>query len=306
MASEEDPDVNYDEGGDEDVDTGDDAGETGGDAGEGVGGRFAGVLDKAKEVLFGDVEDGTHKPTIVNQILLAVVATLVIIGVFNMLRSIVQRLLQYNRGTPYIIKTTKDARHEMKVSQDPRVDSAIPLQRSLNEGGMEFSYMMWIFIEDYDYKKGEWKHVFHKGNVEAHPNRAPGVWLHPNDNKLRVYMNTFDQISNFVDIPNIPVTKWFHLAITLKQRTMDIYINGFLKKRVVFDAIPRQNFGPLWVNVRGGFAGLISRMRYFDYAARYTEIEHAMRVGPSFELPLSAKQKPPYFVPHWWSNDHSQ
>ena len=199
------------------------------------------------------------------------------------------------------------ARHELRISQDPRVDASIPLRRSLNEtDGMEFSYMMWMFIDDYEYKKGEWKHVFHKGNVEAAPNRAPGVWLHPNENKLRVYMNTFQTISSYVDIGNIPVSKWFHLSIVLKQRTMDIYINGFLKKRVTFDSIPRQNFGDLWVNTRGGFAGFVSRMRYFDYAVNFTEVENALRVGPSMDLPAAATQKPPYLVPHWWSNEYGQ
>lgn len=280
------------------------------DGGEAVGGvsRFAGFKDKALEVLFGDVgDDGAHQPTIVNQLLIAVIAIIVILSVINLLKMIVTRILARSRGTPWIVKKTKDARHELMISQDPRIDSAIPLRRSLNEGdGVEFTYMMWIFIDDWNYKRGSWKHVFHKGNVNSFPNRAPGVWLHPNENKMRIYMNTFQNISNYTDIDNIPVGKWFHLTMILKQRTLDTYINGFLKKRIVLDGIPRQNFGNLWVNANGGFAGFISRMRYFDYAINLTEIEHPIKLGPSLDLPLSAQQKPPYLVPHWWTTEYGQ
>ena len=308
--ADDDPDMPFDDseevGGDE-MENDPEMGEgEGGEGGAGGTASRAEWLAKVKAVFFGDVEGGVHKPTIVNQLLLAVIAILVIVTVINLIRAIVSRIVGYRRGTPWIVKGTKDARHELRVSQDPRIDASIPLRRSLNEDGMEFSYMLWMFIDDFDYKKGQWKHVFHKGNVEATPNRAPGVWLHPNENKMRVYMNTFQSISNHVDIDNIPVGKWFHVAIILKQRTMDIYINGFLKKRVVFDSIPRQNFGDLWVNKNGGFSGFVSRMRYFDYAVNFTEIEHPLKVGPSLELPAAAQQKPPYLVPHWWSNEQGQ
>ena len=299
----DDPDMYDDEeGGEDDVE------DTPGTAeGAGGAGGYAGVLEKAKAVLFGDVVDGAHTPNIVNQLLLAVIAIVLIVTVVNLVRAIVSRIVAYYRGTPWIVKGTKDARHELRISQDPRIESSVPLRRSLNEGdGMEFSYMLWMFIDDFDYKKGQWKHVFHKGNEQASPNRAPGVWLHPNENKMRIYMNTFQSISNHVDIGNIPVGKWFQLSIVLKQRTMDVYINGFLKKRVVFDSIPRQNFGDLFVNTRGGFSGFVSRMRYFDYAVNLTEVEHALRIGPSLELPAAATQKPPYLVPHWWSNEYGQ
>ena len=63
-----------------------------------------------------------------------------------------------------------------------------------------------------EYKVGEWKHVFHKGNKTSFPNRAP-VWIHPNNNALRIYMNTYDNPLEYVDIDNIP-RKWFHRRLT--------------------------------------------------------------------------------------------
>ena len=40
-----------------------------------------------------------------------------------------------------------------------------PINRSVNEeGGIEFTWSVWLFVDDLDYMKGQFKHVFHKGN----------------------------------------------------------------------------------------------------------------------------------------------
>ena len=62
-----------------------------------------------------------------------------------------------------------------------------------------------MYIDNWDYKTGVWKHVFHKGNDDSWPDRAPGVWIHPDKNALRVYMNTYKKINEYLDIPNIPI-----------------------------------------------------------------------------------------------------
>jgi hypothetical protein len=117
-------------------------------------------------------------------------------------------------------------------------------------------------------------------------------------------MNTYNSPVNYVDIDNIPIGKWFHTGIVLKEKVIDIYINGFLKKRFVLDGVPKQNFGNLWISSFGGFAGYISRMRYYDYAVKFSEIENSIRRGPSTKMPTSSMQTPPYLTPYWWSNEY--
>ena len=51
--------------------------------------------------------------------------------------------------------------------------------------------------------------ICHKGNDSSYPNRAPGVWIHPTKNSLRIYMNTFDNILDYIDVDDVPVKKWF-------------------------------------------------------------------------------------------------
>ena len=68
-----------------------------------------------------------------------------------------------------------------------------------------------------EYKQGDWKHIMHKGSPTSYPNRAPGVWLHPTKNSLRVYMNTFDDPMKYVDIDDIPVKKWVCIQLVLQN-----------------------------------------------------------------------------------------
>ena len=53
----------------------------------GAGGFFTRALDTVKAVLFGDVVDGVHAPTMINQLLVAVVAIIVILAVINLVRA---------------------------------------------------------------------------------------------------------------------------------------------------------------------------------------------------------------------------
>ena len=43
-------------------------------------------------------------------------------------------------------------------------------------------------------------------------------------------MNTFDNILEYVDIENIPIKRWVHMAIILNGKYFDIYVNGYLRK----------------------------------------------------------------------------
>ena len=220
--------------------------------------------------------------------------------------------------SPLLVPHTKNAKHTVIISQDPESINYIPIARSDNEEGIEFAYSFWSLILDYDYKNGEWKHMFHKGNSSSYPNRAPGVWLHPNENKMRVYMNTFDNILEYVDINDVPVKKWFCTTIVLQNakkhsdktkdvdvnegpsHIMDIYINGNLKKSKLLTSIPRQNNGDLWVNLFGGFSGYISRLQYYSYAPDYQEIESYLAQGPSEMTAQDTGEMPPYLDDKWW------
>jgi hypothetical protein len=206
-------------------------------------------------------------------------------------------------SSPMILPASKSARKAMVIPQNNSKD-AIILHRSHDEDeGIEFSYQFWMVIENYEYKNNEWKHILHKGNQEGTPNMCPGFWLHPNKNTMRVYVNTMKDMKEHFDVEDIPLKKWVCVAFTQKQDVCELYINGILKKRHTLSSIPRQNFGPLWLNLYGGYDGFISNVQYFREAIDHNQVLALLNKGPSSSACIDSGELPPYLDDNWWLND---
>ena len=201
---------------------------------------------------------------------------------------------------PYLIEGSKSGKSSLVISTNPNEESSVPLYRSDNQDGAEFTYSFWMVVDSMEYNYGKWKHVFHRGNKTSFPNRSPGVWIHPETNTLRVYMNTYEDPLNYVDIENIPVKKWFHVAVVLNHKYLDIYFNGKLRHRKELKSAPRQNFGPFWAGLFGGFEGYLSKVKYFNKALEYDEIEKIVKAGPSKDACGDTGDYPPYLDDSWW------
>lgn len=80
-------------------------------------------------------------------------------------------------------------------------------------------------------------------------------------------------------IDNIPIKKWFHLAIRLQNMIMDVYVNGTIVKRHNMDKIPKQNYQNILAGV--DFRGSLADLRYFDRALNVFEINNIVMFGPN-------------------------
>ena len=221
---------------------------------------------------------------------------------------------------PILINGMVDAKQMLVIPQDPSVKGAIPIMRSVNDAqGMEFTWSVWIYIDDFVYKQNEYKHVFHKGNDDInvtnppvglnYPNNAPGLYITPETNDLLVIMNTFDTINETVLIKDIPLNKWLNVIIRLdNQHQLDIYINGTLTKRHMLNGVAKQNYGNVYVSMNGGFSGYTSGLRYFDSALGTNRIQQIANNGPNMKMKSSDinNTKPHYLSSRWYfagSND---
>tara|TARA_B110000908_G_C10207891_1_gene428661 strand:- start:412 stop:1218 length:807 start_codon:yes stop_codon:yes gene_type:complete len=242
----------------------------------------------------------------VSKLVKAVLIIILIVFAISIIKKAVTGYKKYKDGSPWILKGTKDGRKRLIVLQDPGKLGSITIKRSENEyGGLEFTYMFWMNIDDWAYKYGQWKHILHKGNESSWPLRGPGVWLHPKENAMRIYMNTFKNIGEKVDIDNLPLNKWFHVAIAVRQKFLDIYVNGNIVKRHELEGLPKQNSGDLYLNAFRGFGGFLSNIRYFDYYVSFAELDSALLTGPVESGCIDSNEVPPYFTPNWWSNSSS-
>ena len=225
---------------------------------------------------------------------------------------------------PILIKGMVDAKRMKVITQDPNDAGSIPILRSgsrnpgggpgsgpgVDDSGLEFTWSVWIFVDDFTYKENEYKHVFHKGNLQpsppggedaglSTPNNAPGLYITPNTNGLLVIMNTFGPVKEEVEIQDLPLNKWVNVIIRLSnQRQLDIYINGVLTERKILSDVARQNYGNVYVAANGGFDGYIDSLRYFNWAIGVNEIQTIVDNGPDLSV---SKNDVLTAVPHYLS-----
>jgi hypothetical protein len=215
------------------------------------------------------------------------------------------------------------------ITQNPILNDSKQINVSENERtGIEFSYSFYLKVNPSTFRQEQGLiHIFHKGYSSQFPLLAPGVYLRSDTNTLRVYMNTYKTWNNYIEVENIPLSKWVHICIVCKDNALEIYINGNLSKKLSFDGyaayqnyqdvicfsqrrislkqtiIPTLDDGGM--NVFGSMKGMMSRLIYFNYALCYAEIQSLMSEGPSSKVESSeTNDVPPYLSDTWWSQSY--
>ena len=217
---------------------------------------------------------------------------------------------------PKLINGMIDAKQMHKIPQDPKVSGAIPILRSTNDpNGLEFTWSVWINIEDYTYRQNQYKHIFHKGNDNIildgesaglnQPNNGPGLYLTPNINDLLIKMSTFENANEDVLVKDVPLNKWVNVIIRVIQHQVDVYVNGSMVKRHILKGVPKQNYGDVFVTMNGGFSGYLSELRYFNYGLGTNHIERIVSNGPNLNMVSSKSStgEPHYLSTRWYLNN---
>ena len=239
--------------------------------------------------------------------------------------SLVNKVKSSLNDNPVLLSGLVDGQHAHEVKQDPNYEGSKNLLRSINENGIEYSYSMWIYIngDTWAGSNTKWKHVMHKGprmqqvidGDEPHnfcPIQCPGLWIHPNKNTMRLYVNTYDTNEEYVDIDNLPVRKWIHFVYTQSNFTSNIYINGRLKTSHNLATLPRQNYYNLWITQDSGFNGYLSTTQYFNKVLDAAHIHDLSVKGPTLEKHREERynnsndltsKRTAYLSNRWWIND---
>lgn len=241
-----------------------------------------------------------------NSIVAQIAFLLLVVFVFMILLRLGISLLGYYMGpdsTPKLVDGMVDAKQLIVIPQDPDTSGAITISRSVNATeGIEFTWSVWIYIDDLTYNSGKYKCVFYKGNDYAKnpeaevqglnfPNNAPGLYIAPNTNSLIVIMNTFNVINEEINIDNLPINNWVNVIIRCQNDTLDVYINGTIIKSHQLHGVPRQNYGDVYVAPNGGFSGYISNLWYYNYALGTSEISKLTSKGPDTTMRESGNIK---------------
>jgi hypothetical protein len=220
-------------------------------------------------------------------------------------------------NSPYLVKGTMNAANELIISQDPKNKNSIPILRSNNQTtGIEFTWCLWIYVNDVNPNHTpQYQNIFNKGdgyyNADgiASVNNGPGLYLDNSDNQLHVVMNTvaISNPSEHLDVPGIPLRKWFHCTIRMENTILDVYINGVISARLIMQDVPKQNYSDVNICKNGGFNGSIADLQYYDRALSVFEINNIVVWGRNTSASTSAAGSDatgfPYYLSNlWYSN----
>ena len=151
------------------------------------------------------------------------------------------------------------------------------LASSSNSGNTSnFTYSIWFFIEDWNYRYGEPKVIFGRmttGSGQKEP--CPSVVLGPIQNNIVVSLAVYpglDEVpedgSNFIvhncPVANVPIQRWCNVLISVFGRTLDLYLDGKLVRTCVLPGVAKIDASaPVYITPMGGFSGWTSRFQYW-------------------------------------------
>jgi hypothetical protein len=241
-----------------------------------------------------------------NSIIAKFVFLILVLIIFLLLVKFGIMLIMYFTKTPdtaYVISGLAPGNANIRVSQDPMDPKSVQVLRSNNQPtGIASTWSVWLFISglaDPANKQGStssYSHIFSKGNANfnskgiANVNNAPGVYLSTTTNNIRIYFDTVTSNENYMDITDVPLTKWMNLVIRIENNVIDVYVNGTIVGRQYFNDVPKQNYDDVFVGYNKGFQGQLSDLIYFDRALGVYEINNLILKGPNMTLSSSNNQ----------------
>jgi hypothetical protein len=87
--------------------------------------------------------------------------------------------------------------------------------------------------------------------------------------------------TNLCDIENVPLKRWFHLAVVVNNEAIDVHIDGKLVKTCVAPSLPILNKGELYFSKDGKFDGVLSNMNILPKTLDSNEISQIYMRGPN-------------------------
>ena len=139
-----------------------------------------------------------------------------------------------------------------------------------------FTYSIWFFIDDWNYRFGEAKVIFGRmttGTGESEP--CPSVVLGPVQNNIVVSLAVYpgldevpengqNHITHECPVANVPIQRWCNIFISVYGRTLDLYLDGKLVRTCVLPGVAKiDGNAPVYVTPMGGFSGWTANFKYW-------------------------------------------
>lgn len=157
-----------------------------------------------------------------------------------------------------------------------KVEASDLASSSSSTSTSNFTYSIWFFIDDWNYRYGEPKIIFGRmttGSGKKEP--CPSVTLGPIQNNIVVSLAVYPGLdeqpedgTNYIvhncPIANVPIQRWCNLLVSAYGRTLDLYLDGKLVRTCVLPGVAKiDSNAPVYITPMGGFSGWTSRFQYW-------------------------------------------
>ena len=215
-------------------------------------------------------------------------------------------------SNPYIIQGKMSGSDTSVITQDPGLSTTIEISKSNDRtSGMEYTWTSWLYLDPKDSETDMSRNIFVKGvfgndTTDKYAiTNGPGMYVIQQSLSGTYHFNLMvivDVIGGVgivkgdttsgreaVQIENLPIKKWVHVAVRLSNMLLDVYINGTIAQRHNMSNLPKQNSSDIIVCGKNGFNGSLSDLRYFSYALNVFELNNIVMGGPT--LTSSSKSR---------------
>jgi len=194
---------------------------------------------------------------------------------------LVLMLLRYLFTDPSTLQNIQDGKTSTTISA-----SSLATNGS-NVPSSNFSYSVWFYINNWNYRYGEQKVIFGRmgapsakdsGSVDGINglDPCPAVVLGAVENNISVSLGCYpganqqpttpggNTVIHTCSVANVPIQKWVNLIVSVYGRSMDLYNDGKLVRTCLLPGVASvNNASNIYVTPMGGFDGWTSKLQYF-------------------------------------------
>lgn len=234
-------------------------------------------------------------------ILLAGAATLLVgIIIYNAIRK--------SQGLPTVSLTgdASSSGDQLPAPVSGKVKTTIPAANAPIGANGTFGLQFWMFLSDWDYNFSKEKTVVKRIATGTSTDVSPWITLHPTDNSLQVkiaiYPNTASGTaatsstgdSFTCSVENVPLQRWFAVAVTVFQRNVDIYIDGRLVKSCVLPGVPKPVLGDVIIGDEAtGFSGSVCNLKSYTNMIGPADAQAYANAGTNCQAPTPSLSSAP-------------
>ena len=151
-----------------------------------------------------------------------------------------------------------------------------------------FTYSMWVYVNDWNYRFGEEKMILSRTNADNLA--SPIVSLDAMENNLIIYLSTYPNANSSASgststvnryvVKNIQLQKWVNVIISVYGRTLDVYLDGKLVRTFVLPGVAKtSSTSNVSVTPVGGFDGATSSFQYWSRATNPQQAYNIYKAG---------------------------